>query len=91
MIEDTKGIGLGDVNTANAEIGSLTDYLKELMLGFMTQIENLHIDEHYWNRTVPIPSHGISAVKFDISVQEQETLYNAGLKATREKLNPSTT
>lgn len=52
----------------------------------MTEWDRYHIDEESANRTIFVPNGGIAATQFDLSKEQQATLFRNGVQAATEFL-----
>lgn len=55
--------------------------LQAMLSTVLSAHDRLYLDDHNYVRTIPIPVNGISALQFDLSKEQAETLYQNGQKA----------
>lgn len=62
-------------------IHSIIDFLAAVVATMLEAHDQRYIEEHNFQRTVVIPTLGVQAIRFDITVQEKERLFQAGYDA----------
>ena len=70
--------------TDRVNIDSFPSFISELIELLLLEIERgiAHNTKNYWERTVTIPTNGLSGTNFDLTPDEMNTLYANGLKQT---------
>jgi len=58
--------------------------LQAMLSTVLSAHDRLYLEDHNYVRTIPIPVNGISALQFDLSKDQTETLYQNGQKAAEE-------
>ncbi|AMA72497.1 MULTISPECIES: patatin-like phospholipase family protein [Aneurinibacillus] len=66
------------------KINGLPEYMHAMLRTMMQAHDQRYVEKQHAARTVFIPTEGISAVKFDLTEQEREWLYQSGKQAAKQ-------
>ena len=72
------------------KLDSVSKVVKSIVENLMMQIERLYIKPNYWERTVAIQTHGVSATDFNLSDSTKDLLVQWGYDSCCNYFNPST-
>ena len=92
ILEETLGFKLlGNEERDNSQIyygfdklDRISRIVKAIVNSMMLQMERLYIKKNYWEQTVGIPTHNVSATDFDLSDTTKDLLYKWGYDSTQE-------
>ena len=62
----------------------LWNYIKILAEYFLDAIDNQHVPEAEWKKTIVVPTHALGAFNFDIGPEEIVTMMDYGLEAVKQ-------
>ena len=65
-------------------ITNIKEYCSALIQSTLYNSENIHIDQHYWKRTIPINTGDISTTQFDLPNNQKMWLVSQGKNATKK-------
>lgn len=82
--EDTLGIKFSD-NKVSSEKGGLLDFIKSLILTFLTNNDKKYMRKDYWEKTIMIDVGDIESVtNLNLSQEDKQKLLHAGYYSSKE-------
>ncbi|MBD3246748.1 MAG: hypothetical protein GF333_07020 [Candidatus Omnitrophica bacterium] len=61
-------------------------YLMRIFETMQVAKERLHVKQAHWARTIPIPTGSISTIKFDLTEEDKQFLWESGYEAAQEAI-----